>query len=203
MALHHCVGNTISIRAPTRGATTNADRIRSMTDISIRAPARGATVAYELRDSMTRISIRAPARGATSRSVHTRRRINHFNPRSHEGSDADLVCNVSRIFISIRAPTRGATRFRASSKILPTISIRAPTRGATSCCSLSTISSKFQSALPRGERPLGIYRYKSIISISIRAPARGATLRREIQRQLIHNFNPRSREGSDPSLSAV
>ena len=91
MALHHCVGNTISIRAPTRGATTNADRIRSMTDISIRAPARGATVAYELRDSMTRISIRAPARGATSRSVHTRRRINHFNPRSHEGSDLTPV----------------------------------------------------------------------------------------------------------------
>ena len=81
------------------------------------------------------------------------------------------------------------------------------------------VDSKFQSTLPRGERQCGSSHHTALAGISIHAPARGATffafvaamtqhisihapargatLRREIQRQLIHNFNPRSREGSD------
>ena len=56
---------------------------------------------------------------------------------------------------------------------------------------------KFQSALPRGERP-GAYRTGVLImGISIRAPARGATyaLRTGSGRNIYSN--PRSREGGD------
>ena len=77
--------------------------------------------------------------------------------------------------ISIRAPARGATRSNAVYSRLIFISIRAPARGATICSFLhSIIHGRFQSALPRGERPR---RYSFWVYAL--------------------NFNPRSREGSD------
>ena len=55
----------------------------------------------------------------------------------------------------------------------------------------------FQSALPRGERPVREAGRSVMQMISIRAPARGATHPvKEISRSLL-DFNPRSREGSD------
>ena len=57
----------------------------------------------------------------------------------------------------------------------PGISIHAPARGATKSQFLLHYNNK----------------------ISIHAPARGATRRRSQRRQMIINFNPRSREGSD------
>ena len=99
--------------------------------------------------------------------------------------------------ISIHAPARGATTLLGEQTEYDMISIHAPARGATievqrdevgiidfnsrsregSAASLSGIFlvfCKFQSALPRGERPL---------------PG--------ILQNLANNFNPRSREGSD------
>ena len=88
-----------------------------------------------------------------------------------------------------------------------------------------TACKRFQSALPRGERQQIGGSLDEDRNISIHAPARGATrhvknvveqlefqstlprgerhLRREIQRQFIHNFNPRSREGSDHRRGAA
>ena len=121
----------ISIRAPTRGATCNprnngilvdfnprshegsdfilsANRVAFL--ISIRAPTRGATVCHVPCQQVLFISIRAPTRGATASERVLLFFMLHFNPRSHEGSDAFVVPQDAQSIISIRAPTRGATR---------------------------------------------------------------------------------------------
>ena len=100
----------------------------------------------------------------------------NFNPRSHEGSDSESLKVKTGIMISIRAPTRGATSSEYLFRLSPNyfnprshegsdsgydlphlnieISIRAPTRGATLSRWWLVGVDKFQSALPRGERPL-------------------------------------------------
>ena len=127
---------TISIHAPTRGATRQFFQRFNVTVISIHAPTRGATALVRDLQKQSAISIHAPTRGATinyARAFHRR-------------------C------ISIHAPTRGATKViltffpdlrfqstlpqgerRSGDSISPsalTISIHAPTRGATlrECC---------------------------------------------------------------------
>ena len=77
----------ISIRAPTRGATSMICIVSHMREISIRAPTRGATYHNRSNGHRKSISIRAPTRGATSKT--------------------SLEPLPGRI--SIRAPTRGAT----------------------------------------------------------------------------------------------
>ena len=102
------------------------------TTISIRAPARGATGTRFYDMALNNISIRAPARGATI------------------PSPLDFVGR----HISIRAPARGATSTVVTDPAYTGISIRAPARGATRWKKRpSLLLQKFQSALPRGERP--------------------------------------------------
>ena len=84
--------------------------------------------------------------------------IVYFNPRSHEGSDGNMLLQLLSTVISIHAPTRGATYYR--------------------CHHLQP--SQFQSTLPRGER------HKRPLFFVCEA-----------------NFNPRSHEGSDQTLSSV
>ena len=143
------------------------------------------------------ISIHAPTRGATRFYATYFLVIRDFNPRSHEGSDAEAKRATDTEVISIHAPTRGATTFRfdvykrlrisihaptrgatqAIAEVLDDmgISIHAPTRGATKYPPYSDFRTVFQSTLPRGERHL---RYIPVIGtrfISIHAPTRGAT----------------------------
>ena len=165
----------ISIRAPTRGATSYASRSlwecafqsalprgeRHHTPRGVSGNAHFNPRSHEGSDIIRlaeslgmRISIRAPARGATTVSVCAEFSGSNFNPRSREGSDIDWVSNPLCNAISIRTPARGATRTW--------------TRLPRLC--------RFQSALPRGERHGASVEYKpTMTTISIRAPARGAT----------------------------
>ena len=100
--------------------------------------------------------------------------------------------------ISIHAPARGATYSPfSSSQRLSKISIHAPARGATAIWAILHCKVKFQSTLPRGERPdasmtdVSTWQFQSTLprgerrtlpfssphahQISIHAPARGAT----------------------------
>ena len=61
------------------------------------------------------------------------------------------------------------------------------------------IPKKFQSTLPRGERQRAAGNQHGNASISIHAPARGATETAWKLEKTEPYFNPRSREGSDPS----
>ena len=188
---------SISIHAPTRGATLMVATLREVVVfISIHAPTRGATELPQLGGSNSQfqstlpreerrytmstkqkiiiISIHAPTRGATF-LIHTSNLSKNFNPRSHERSDEEKTLNITNY-------------------------------------------TKFQSTLPREERrklqpKTAHYIYfnprshersdaeairKMVINnISIHAPTRGATP--FCQSSLILNlyFNPRSHERSD------
>ena len=168
--------NTISIRAPARGATRcischlvrtlsfqsalpRGERqspfayFRSRYAISILAPARGATVEAAEHFHMATISILAPARGATPPYPAYSWSFANFNPRSREGSDFHIPVQYSaHPVISILAPARGATESNRAQVTRAAISILAPARGAT-LSKIRIISAfLFQSSLPRGER---------------------------------------------------
>ena len=98
------------------------------------------------------ISIHAPTRGATTSALSCITHTGYFNPRSHEGSDKSGKHTV----------------------VYSVISIHAPTRGATQAWSILHGTQRFQSTLPRGERPTHVMVAHSM-----------------------WNFNPRSHEGSD------
>ena len=110
-----------------------------------------------------------------------------------------MVFPPTTIFVSIHAPAKGAT---LSSPIMP-----------SKIC-------RFQSTLPRRERPKFSIPCAASDAVSIHAPAKGATIKHLIRnkikmfqstlprRERLHNmsaitaarsFNPRSREGSDIS----
>ena len=165
-------------------------------DISIHAPARGATQDEAKLADIDGISIHAPARGAT-RTAYGEAHERDFNPRSREGSDlpSHPVLVISIGFQSTlprgerpyhRRLTTDSSNFNPRSREgsdvtspLPLlqlgISIHAPARGATS------------TARDRRKR----------FYISIHAPARGATRQQPGNKDPLHYFNPRSREGSD------
>ena len=99
-----------------------------------------------------------------------------FNPRTHEGCDAEVnsVPPIGRV--SIHAPTRGATRWWLPPSSLPRVSIHAPTRGATNL-SYTAPGYDFVSihAPTRGATNYA-FRNFHIPTVSIHAPTRGATL---------------------------
>ena len=66
---------------------TNTPPKYLFTTISIHAPTRGATPAPKYRKYYDKISIHAPTRGATGSVCSCDKGIIYFNPRSHERSD--------------------------------------------------------------------------------------------------------------------
>ncbi len=189
--------------------------------ISIHAPTKGATFADSLLQFPFDISIHAPTKGATPLRPAVTASAKNFNPRSREGSDEREKNKVKDNEISIHAPTKGATcestaRFRFFSNFNPRSRegsdagrygeyiykgdfnprSREGSDGSTTPKRCSTC--KFQSTLPRRERPPERRRRKQCKIISIHAPAKGATPMNSKHQSNPNNFNPRSREGSDP-----
>ena len=163
---------------------------------------RGERRAYPDRSHMPQNFNPRSHEGSDGHGTASLRRQHNFNPRSHEGSDIIRLAESLGMRISIRAPARGATtvsvcaefsgsnfnpRSREGSDawqkadwLYYQISIRAPARGATGRpCQLLYVKG-FQSALPRGER----------------LPLTRGMLQ-------VHDFNPRSREGSDTIWSDI
>ena len=186
----------ISIHAPTRGATYDAQTGREEITISIHAPTRGATqcAVFHFRPSPDFNPRSHEGSDEMTESWMLRRQ--YFNPRSHEGSD----CNVQQAhqYPSAFQSTlpRGERLHIDLSHLMYAnfnprshegsdyvlfipfaylyISIHAPTRGATLRKESWVVMYQFQSTLPRGERHGG------------KGFARA-----------VRNFNPRSHEGSD------
>ena len=130
-----------------------------------------------LKKARTAISIHAPAKGATNYNGTDRYSIQHFNPRSREGSDG--ICrelNGSFLIFQSTLPRRERHDLRKS-YVVQNVNFNPRSREG--------------SDMPRK----GEYKYN--VDISIHAPAKGATLN-IISMQSKHKyFNPRSREGSD------
>ena len=146
--------------------------------------------------------------------------------RSREGSDPRRREVFHANHISIHAPVKGAT-FCGPGMVLRARLFQStlPRRERPSPCSTCTSSAEFQSALPRRERPsmaprilerkLSSIRAPAkgatffanppvtvVSDISIHAPAKGATASCAPSRPSRPHFNPRSREGSDPTVAA-
>ena len=144
-----------------------------------------------------------------------------FDPRSREGSDACLVITTTRYprsregsdkpgsapeplsRVSIHAPAKGATA--GSDMLVPgpkLVSIHAPAKGATRKPWRAAFDHRrFRSTLPRRERPGWRCRPSRARSVSIHAPAKGATACGRLL-TAPPGFDPRSREGSDPTVMA-
>ena len=103
----------------------------------------------------------------------------------------------SKYSISIRAPAKGATICIETEMSKNRFQSALPRRERHTFLQRKLPAAKFQSALPRRERRMIIYRRWLMNDISIRAPAKGATCQGKRQGTVCHNFNPRSREGSD------
>ena len=148
------------------------------------------------------ISIHAPAKGATLRFLSCVTSSRHFNPRSREGSDNATVHLPPVVSISIHAPAKGATGDKYIRIWNGDISIHAPAKGATVVGDSGFHDGLFQSTLPRRER-LNLLAPLLLVLISIHAPAKGATRDEVHYLDVFDNFNPRSREGSDPTSKTL
>ena len=149
-----CNNYNISIHAPTRGATIKAGEISSDFTISIHAPTRGATSCTLTRRMSLLLFQSTLPRGERQPRKFTgsqfqtfqstlprgeRRQqdlcitgsIVYFNPRSHEGSDWDILRKIlNRCYFNPRSH-EGSDLFYCLFPGDAKISIHAPTRGAT------------------------------------------------------------------------
>ncbi len=134
--------NSVSIHAPTRGATPGRSGFRFIADVSIHAPTRGATVSDGCGGA---VSIHAPTRGATERRFFVGQCDSGFqstHPRGVRRVPTSVAGRVRLSFranpaegqaqqmVSIHAPTRGATVAESDRQLVARVSIHAPTRGA-------------------------------------------------------------------------
>ena len=192
----------ISIRAPARGATgSTLQCFRFVIQFQSALP-RGERRSGAIRlNNFFIISIRAPARGATQYQGGANAWI-EFQSALPRGERPDISSEIHKAFlISIRAPARGATESANTIAAYNYISIRAPARGATLPHLMGLTGCRgFQSALPRGERRF--YTQAQLINgVFQSALPRGERLLSLRSVSLpYHNFNPRSREGSDCGL---
>ena len=138
---------------PRRERHQKSHKNESHVPISILAPAKGATLRSFPLCKNPAFQSSLPRRERLVAQGGPSRRQNYFNPRSREGSDVISISGITCHSISILAPAKGATKiFSRNKKRL-----------------------KFQSSLPRRERPYQHQHYVTQGIISILAPAKGAT----------------------------
>ena len=148
------VRNTISIHAPTRGATPSRRISRSMMPISIHAPTRGATTFPPARYGHPgRFQSTLPQGERLKNSVGNRLGMN-FNPRSHKGSDpvAWMPLPVPYIFQST-LPQGERLPFLRLEGSQTNFNPRSHKGSDIGALVESGIMTRFQSTLPQGERP--------------------------------------------------
>ena len=147
------------------------------------------------------ISIHAPAKGATARTGKDFFRYGYFNPRSREGSDVCRFSSLSRQNDFNPRSREGSDRARTNeTRTSGHFNPRSREGSDRLIFRLKEIIQEFQSTLPRRERRVLVLAGGLLVYISIHAPAKGATTYRCCVRIASFDFNPRSREGSDPSV---
>ena len=100
--------------------------------------------------------------------------------------------------ISIHAPAKGATGQNRAYNQYCEISIHAPAKGATSTGYDIDLTTGISIHAPAKGATTMSYKLMQNIRISIHAPAKGATGVCDHRPCAVCDFNPRSREGSDP-----
>ena len=145
--------------------------------ISIHAPTRGATAGWNACVDKMIISIHAPTRGATEDTARLYLTGVNFNPRSHKGSDRHDGSFCCFAGISIHAPTRGATPERPAQPYRdPGFQSTLPQgeRHPGGICGLY-VKIDFNPRSHKGSDDEAVALKNRYAAISIHAPTRGAT----------------------------
>ena len=144
---------TVSIHAPTRGATASVLVLPENVQVSIHAPTRGATTERYLQHPLRIVSIHAPTRGATRQNLEYYR-IKKFQS-THPLGVRRRSCRIQHqgSKVSIHAPTRGATR-ASKSHTYQRSSFNPRTHSGCDifCCDNYSVILLFQSTHPLGVR---------------------------------------------------
>ena len=204
------------------GCDSDHDSDGSDDSISIHAPTWGATDGHGAADVGGAISIHAPTWGATLGFNPGRTRDVNFNPRTHVGCDTVDKNGQMQSKISIHAPTWGATYENQLGQKDILISIHAPTWGATAVAFRDPEVGRISIHAPTWGATVRERTGTPVRYISIHAPTWGATNHQHRKRasqqfQSTHprgvrqlsmivsgravNFNPRTHVGCDLSWS--
>ena len=161
---------------PRRERLARPDPLKILRAVSIHAPTKGATKAHAKDLPILWFQSTLPRRERLHHDPVTWRQ-KCFNPRSHEGSDEFFALMFqSPFFVSIHAPTKGATTAMNINYLAFRFQSTLPRRERPCPNALDNSPTMFQSTLPRRERP-GSHRDNPDHT----------------------SFNPRSHEGSDRS----
>ena len=146
----------ISIHAPTRGATNGENRYKRIKQFQSTLP-RGERQSHHFLLSSS---------------------FSYFNPRSHEGSDSDLVMNIyNRNHFNPRSHEGSDLLHLQTGIRLDNFNPRSHEGSDAGVAVRYGIRWLFQSTLPRGERHVIVHRWEEFT-----------------------DFNPRSHEGSDSNF---
>ena len=149
--------------------------------ISIHAPTRGATLQVDVHGYYPNIFQSTLPRGERHYTCMTNGYVIDFNPRSHEGSDW-LIQRLFRRHINFNPRSHeGSDPGRADG---------------------NHFRNRFQSTLPRGERPFRLTDRRRGYVFQSTLPRGERLLLDQFDPPGNHDFNPRSHEGSDVSGSA-
>ena len=142
--------------------------------VSIHAPTRGAT--KQAVFLLLRQKFQSTHPRGVRRNIGTRLCVrSSFNPRTHEGCDLRAASLSSRLLVSIHAPTRGATQGCKREPIGTSVSIHAPTRGATPIIKQERMVPLVSIHAPTRGATSADSRGCILVGVSIHAPTRGAT----------------------------
>ena len=196
---HLSTRSLVSIHAPTRGATCFVSDGGTNLFVSIHAPTRGATHITFHKEDKHLVSIHAPTRGATSGAPEYAASWNPFQstpPRGGRHAWLDRV--FAELPVSIHAPTRGATTLSLTNCFNASCFNPRPHAGGDGIpMPTSRGSKRFQSTPPRGGRPPDVTIRPASAVVSIHAPTRGATKTTPWPRRECSRFNPRPHAGGD------
>ena len=122
--------STISIHAPTWGATPNNKYF--LCDLRFQSThPRGVRQSIKQFFRFQNLFQSTHPRGVRPQTFTLFFVFCYFNPRTHVGCDTGIYKDIFTVYISIHAPTWGATFYLSTLSTLCGISIHAPTWGAT------------------------------------------------------------------------
>ena len=109
MKLFHPISRLFQSPHPRRVRQSRVLKTRLLISISIPAPTKGATVQAQLPSEIQRISIPAPTKGATLPVGMGSSKFMISIPAPTKGATGERLVKLYKEYISIPAPTKGAT----------------------------------------------------------------------------------------------
>ena len=191
----------VSIRAPARGATRSAPRLRASIQRFNPRPRTGGDRTIRAITTISNGFQSAPPHGGRRTCWTIGPTADCFNPRPRTGGDIGLMHTTARCWCFNPRPRTGGDAVDRKLPHVVGVSIRAPARGATlSVADVALAIQQFQSAPPHGGRP-----WISPISVGLRRfnprPRTGGDRFPFPSLRAASCFNPRPRTGGDRGLS--